>query len=671
MRILILLLAALTAAHAQTPRLDQLDVLSSGWPRVFFFRAAESSAVQPKTNFEEWERCFSRLQGIEGKVLDEEVTRRSVRNIEFFSRFKDAHPRQIVLEHYNGFARDPRDAGARFFAGHWLYFGGITLDVEVPAQAGEGTIEVSDVRLFKTDGGRLGKANDDIGICELDAAGRPDWHRVEQVKLLEVIPGSGRAGTISVLRGQYGTTPRAFAKGRAHAAPHMSNGPWGKDGALLWAFNLATTCPRDAQGRSCSDVLADEFAELFGAGGRLEKFDGLEFDVMRYAQGGRPEGLRVGDADADGRGDAGIVGGRNVYGEGTMKFCERLRERLGPDRIIMADGWHWDLVRAFSALNGMESEGWPQLGDMDFTDWCGGLNRAVFWQTHSAAPHFNYINHKGLIAAGVRTAPWPYHRLVFAGAMMTDSALCTTFAPPVSDGEIFGVWDEWWQGTAQKLGWLGAPLGAPVHLGFAAPDIIGEGLAKRITSDNAAVRAENGTLHLSGKDGAQALTSMKFTVPVPANGELLLRFTARCEPAKMLPPGVPRLLRVGVSENRNDLSATWLDARAMDYTFYATGLPPDQPANVTFEIEGSEPLTITALTAHAHADAMVREYEQGVVLANPSAKPFDFDLAKLFPNRKLRRIQATPLQDTTTNNGQPASGTVTLAPRDGLFLIKE
>ncbi len=654
---------------AQTPRLDQLDLLTSGYPRVFFFRAAENAAVKPQVAFEEWEKCFARLQGIEGKVLDEEVTRRSARNIDFFTRFKDAHPRQLVLEHYNGLARDPRDAGSRFFAGHWLYFGGVKLDVDVPAQSGESIIEVSDMRLFKTDSGRLGKSNDDIGLCDIAADGKPDWFKSEQVKLLEVKITRGKAGTIRVLRGQYGTTPRAFAKGGAYAAPHMSNGPWGKDGGLLWYFNFATTCPRDAQGRTCTDVLAEEFAELFGKGGRLEKFDGIEFDVMRHALGGRSGGLRVGDADADGKPDAGVVGGRDVYGEGVTAFCERLRERIGPDRLILADGWHWSLVRAFSALNGMESEGWPELGDMEVKDWCGGLNRAAFWTAHSAVPHLNYINHKGLIAEGVRTAPWPYHRLVFAGAMMTGSALCSTFAPPVADGELFGVWDEFWQGSAHKLGWLGQPLGAPVHLAFAAPDVLGD-VAKRVASDNADVRFDKG-LHITGKDAAQELTSFKLTVPVSANGELLVRFTARCAPAKMLPPRTPRLLRVGVSEARHELSTTWLNERAMDYTFYATGLPPNQPACVTFDIEGSEPLAITALAAHAQADAMVREFEHGTVLANPSAHPHEFDLPKLFPGRKFRRIQATPLQDKETNNGQPASGTITLGARDALFLIKE
>lgn len=113
-----LLLAPLLVA--QTPRLDRLDLLTSGWPRVFFFRAAESAAVRPQVEFEAWDKCFAQLQGIEGKVLDEEVTRRSARNIDFFTRFKDTHPQQLVLEHYNGLARDPRDAGSRFFPGHWL-----------------------------------------------------------------------------------------------------------------------------------------------------------------------------------------------------------------------------------------------------------------------------------------------------------------------------------------------------------------------------------------------------------------------------------------------------------------------------------------------------------------------------------------------------------------------
>ncbi|MCU0875667.1 MAG: hypothetical protein MUE50_25320, partial [Pirellulaceae bacterium] len=60
----------------------------------------------------------------------------------------------------------------------------------------------------------------------------------------------------------------------------------------------------------------------------------------------------------------------------------------------------------------------------------------------------------------------------------------------------------------------------------------------------------------------------------------------------------------------------------------------------------------------------------GIVLANPSRQPYAFDLDKLSPGVRYRRIQATPNQDTQVNNGRPVAGVVTLDERDALFLVR-
>ena len=45
-------------------------------------------------------------------------------------------------------------------------------------------------------------------------------------------------------------------------------------------------------------------------------------------------------------------------------------------------------------LNGIESEGFPNLSDWEMHDWSGGLNRHAFWDANARAPALNYINHK-------------------------------------------------------------------------------------------------------------------------------------------------------------------------------------------------------------------------------------------------------------------------------------
>jgi hypothetical protein len=288
---------------------------------------------------------------------------------------------------------------------------------------------------------------------------------------------------------------------------------------------------------------------------------------------------------------------------------------------------------------------------------------------------FNYINHKHLggkpLPDGNRRAAPPidhaYNRIVFAGAMMLDHALCCTIEAPPEEGKIAGVWDELIGGTANKLGWLGMPKAPPQRLAFDTANT----LAKPIfSSDNATITETADGFTIQGKDPSQAVTTIQLKVPVDAGGELLLRYTATAQPSHFIASKAPRILRVGTVTNRFDLHHSWVDDKPIPYTFYGTALPADE-AIITFDIEGSEPWTLSQISAHAHPDVLLRAYDNGLVLANPSSKPYTFDLAKLLPGEKFRRIQGTPLQDTQVNNGQPVGNTLTLGPKDGLFLMRE
>ena len=82
-------------------------------------------------------------------------------------------------------------------------------------------------------------------------------------------------------------------------------------------------------------------------------------------------------------------------------------------------------------------------------------------------------------------------------------------------------------------------------------------------------------------------------------------------------------------------------------------------------------MRLSEITAHAAPDAMAREFEGGVVLANPSSRAHRFDLGALFLGVRLRRLQGSPEQDPRTNNGRPVGAAVEIGPRDALFLRKE
>ena len=827
------------------PSLSGLTLLGPDYPRVFFFRSAESAPYRNGMTYERWEGEYDRLMGIMGKCLDEEVLNRERLNADWFSRFKRDNPKQAVLLHFNGNARDPLHASTDYFPGHWTYRAAVQIVADVPAEPGESLVRVGDARDFNTETGRYHTSNDDIALFGLTSDGTHDWAHCEQVQLVAV---DTKANTIRVKRGCYGTKPLAFKAGQARAAAHMTEGPWGKTNHLLWFYNFTTHCPEDAEGKTCADRLVDDLGGWFGKGGKLEAFDGLEFDVMFNETHG--------DTDGDGVNDDGVIGGVNQYGIGMVGFARQLRERLGKDRIIQGDGALGPggvrSQRAFGILNGIESEGWPNLDDWAFDDWSGGLNRLAFWRANAFPPAFSYINHKWVEPVAGKPGehkdaevPFARHRLAFAAAQFTDSMICYALQPPHEAKGRIGIWDEFVCGTEGRLGWLGKPLGSAVRLAAATPDTLGtrsgDALAQRITGAATARSGERGVV-VSAVD--PAATELTFTIrDVPVTGSDLTVFaTLQGEPRKGYPVEMARYAEVEVSGGATPLlerkprvtgmalrgcaeapieegagarvvfqpnvkigegslpaysihppfkavkgyvfwcrdvevpkdtelrfclgmsdkaptrsdgvwysvevaeltghaagayekvfeesskshawlprsaplskwagkrvrfkfvadcgpannattdqgfwgdvklvragtldseltppcsRMTWVNGQPFDASFYFRNLRSKQ-VDLTFRIEGSEPVTLCALTAHAAPDAQCRLFEQGIVLANPSQASYAFNLASLAPGRTFRRIQGTPLQDIKANSGEPVAANLKLGPLEGLFLL--
>lgn len=834
---------------APTENKAPLTILGPNFPRAFFFRAAEGPPAQPATLYENWSGEFDRLMGIIGKCLDEEVLGREKRNPEFFARFKREHPNQVVLLHFNGNARDPRHATAKYFPGHWIYRQATLLLSDLPAQEGESTLRVADVSDFEVNTGRYKNANDDLALFAIGPDGRHDWSRCEQVQLVAV---DAKTGTIRVRRGCYGTRPLAFKAGTARIAAHAVEGPWGKNNHLMWFYNFSTHCPRDPEGKTAADRLVEDLAGWFGPGGKLEAFDGLEFDVMFNETHG--------DTDGDGRIDNGIIEGRNHYGIGVIEFARQLRAVIGDRRIIQGDGALGPggrrSQRAFGILNGIESEGFPNLNDWEFNDWSGGLNRHAFWQLNARPPAFNYINHKwnqpvpGMPGEHRNPeVPFSRHRLSFAAAQFTDAALCYSFAPPRERGTGFPIWDELRCGTEKRIGWLGRPEAPPLHLAtkkardllegsgnpvraIFAKHITGPVVTRTLQGDGIEVLPENArsdrlqftlrNIPTSGNDlviqvtmrgspmrnypaemarfveceltgGIQSLmggqpeitgiglrgksetpiseesgariqiqpratvaghsipavsihppyksgkgyvfwcrdvdvsegTELRFKLgmsekaPARSDGvwfrvfaatitegstgpykplfersskahawvpcavslspyagkRVRLKFVADCGPADNATTdqgfwGDVKLARTGQNEESITSavsSMTWLNEKTFTSVFYYRNIR-SSTVDLSFSIDGGEPVTLLGVTAHAHPDTMVRVFENGLVLANPSLQPQTFDLADLTPGRAYRRLKGSPEQDAKTNNGSPVNGTVVLGERDALFL---
>ncbi|MFO7973704.1 MAG: hypothetical protein R6V12_03630 [Candidatus Hydrogenedentota bacterium] len=831
------------AGEPPTP-LDGMPLITEVFPRAFHFRQSEGLASNPRVSYEEWERHFTVLDGIMGKCLDEEIPNRSRRNIDFFTRYKRAHPDKAVFLHFNGNARDPRFETEPYFAGHWLYFNGCRITRQVAAAEDATVIHVEDPGLFRTHMGRYGDKNEDLGICLVDGRGRPDWSQSEQLELVAI---DAKAKSLTVRRAAFGTTPQAFPEG-AYLAAHITEGPWGKRSNLLWAYNYATTCPRDASGANCSDRLRADLVRWFGPEGPLAGFTGVEFDVLHWRSPGGRGGSRFADANADGKPDGGIIDGVNVYGLGVDRHLGKLRAAVGPDFLLMADGHSRNNQRSVKILNGIESEGWPSLGDPGLRDWSGGLNRHAYWQAYARGTRFNYINHKFMDEGERIEVPFSTTRLVLAGAQFTDAAFTFSYTPPQDGAPPLDVWDELCLGTENENRWLGPPTGLARHLGFDEPDLLeGAGSAlplefvARWRSSDTTVEKADGGLRFSGQDSNQDTIRATFGGLSVPEGDLLIRCTLSAAPRPPYGPGIPRMVQFGVHSTgaliaedpsaafycvrggnetaieTNQRGATvrhrpnrtiagethdaylahppyganqgpgytvwqenaqlptearvlsfytglnpapnpsdgvtfavemvvsgqtsplfrehqtdyawiarqidltpwngkqvtlrfitdcgpndnttadhahwgdvrlaspaesslppletpdsimaWAGNRPFEATFYFRDAGP-RKIDLTFEAEGSGPVLITNLRVHNAPDAMARAFRNGLVLANPSSRPYTFDISALYPSGKLQRIPGTKTQDPITNNGQPVGNAVTLPPKDALFLVK-
>ena len=115
---------------------------------------------------------------------------------------------------------------------------------------------------------------------------------------------------------------------------------------------------------------------------------------------------------------------------------------------------------------------------------------------------------------------------------------------------------------------------------------------------------------------------------------------------------------------------TWAGEAAFRSGFYFSDIR-SRWIDLEFIIEGTDPVWIDSISVHARPDAMYRLFENGLILANPSPRPYRFDLAELFPGTSFRRLRGSPGQDRQANSGNQVQGKITLGPREGLFLVKE
>lgn len=125
----------------------------------------------------------------------------------------------------------------------------------------------------------------------------------------------------------------------------------------------------------------------------------------------------------------------------------------------------------------------------------------------------------------------------------------------------------------------------------------------------------------------------------------------------------------GQQIKRNERFMTWVNGSDFDSSFYFSNIRSNR-IDLEFVVEGSQALWISRIQAYAHPDVIYRQFENGLVVANPSPRPYTFELDKLFPEQRFRRLQGSRTQDTVSNDGSVILEKLNLGPKEGLFLTK-
>jgi len=669
----------------------KLKVLDENYPKVVFFRSSERTSGYD--GYDQWQNVFNKFSGFIGQALPFELSDHELgdleKNPEYFNRFKKDHPDQIIIIHLNGTAQDPRYLPVDYFAGHWLYYNGAKVLSDIDEDGANAIIKVSDASLFYTNAGFTGDRNEDIGLCALNKDGTPNWNYSEQVQL---IAADTMTNTISVRRGLYGTNPMKFKAAETYATSHVWDGPWNKRRYMNWAYNYSTECPKDASGRNFADRYSTYLSDVIAENGLLHGADGYTFDYTYGAPRCTPRFARGRLPDFDGDGVGEDFNKDNSYTIGIIEFFRKLREKIGDKKYIMSDGQDLDNQRAFEILNGIESEGWPVGSDPKINDWSGGLNRFFFWYANAKKPILNYTNFKYFRNVSRNDITQKNARVVMAVAVFTSSIYALNLRPTEvfgyrSEGRGLEVYDELVMGKEKRTGWLGKPMGEMVHLAKYlsknqanfAPSI-GNELLKKLKGEGVRFSIENNSIKIeSNKSEIRfvikdiPVTGKDLTMLISAKGETIKDFPkeyARMYALSAGEKGLPMPDRITPSIKDKNRFASFVNLREFTSDFYFSKLEKNT-VDVEMQVESSEPIWITGIEAYSSPDVVCREFENGLVLANPSDEHFELNVKELFPKQKFRRLLATEYQDKITNNGALVGEILRLDGKDALFLVKE
>ena len=683
--------AASREARARPPYVE-----AAGYPRPVLFRNGIETWGVRGVPVEDMLELAKPYDMVIAKALDEEVTDRA-KVAPYMVAIKRAAPEKIVLDHFLLMGRNPKSIYPPVWPGHWLLLNGTTLATDLGEAAGDTTLVLTE--------GAMVAAGDDVQVMGLDAAGTPDYARVEQMRVVSV---SGDRATVE--RGTNGTSRLRFEARHTRVAAHAAV-TYNATTGPIWKYNFCREAPRDPSNRRLIEALAQPLAEYLKPGGILEGLDGYQFDVAAFGTNGQREGRRRLDCDNDGAPDSGYVRGVSSYGLGVVEFQSVLRGLVGERVLLISEATGWWSARDVAFANGMENESFPDLHHWE--QFSSAYQRYQFWRETARAPRLSYLQLKETTEAFTRCAAddrgtnWKY-RLSLGAALLGDGYFAYMSTNEFDHPECNYVdrtrnvpvaeLEEFYAGTDKRYHYLGAPRGDSQRIDQlgSVPSLLTNGGFEGDTAGATLVlsRGAAATLTRDTSNPGEGSASLRVDVPavladpqdehirlrlgpfrVEKGREYTLRFRVRADAGygTISPLFAEAPMRVAVNLTSGGQAPAEQDVMASrawrEYSLSFVAAADDAQANL-FVLLGKEAgsVWLDALRLQTGpGDAFVRRFEHGAVLVNGSTSPATFDLSTLYPGTTFRRLRGT--LDATFNNGAAVSGRVTLPGRDALILV--
>ena len=663
--------------------LSQKEIYTKGYPLFFKFRGEYITADH--TNYTAWLNSLQGTTGLMQKFMKEELDVSSTYQ-SWVNQYATEHPEKLLLLHWNGQARQVeslKSVQSLYFPGHWVYEPGSQLLANVLST--DTLLSVSSVTPFSLTAYKNNSVTPAVGyssyilLVPTDNLGNRLWYQSEFVRLKQIYADQNK---ISVDRAMVYSTAKSFTANTTYALP--ISGMY-LDSHIMWYYNLSSTCPTDINGKNAGDILSNELAGFFKTTGVLKNMNGIAFDVNYFDATNYPNR----DVNNDGIADGGWVNDRNVWRDGDYDFLKKVRLKLGNNYIITSDGEFDTNQQAVGIMSGIESEGLVQYND----GWRGfsrAINTHSYWTNNTNLTYpFRYVALKLMNSADILNQS---RLLRFA----TATACCMkAFLANLPDSTIFPTW-------MKTNPALGMPNGELIHCAKNSSNLlslINDVLITKLTSSDCTLSMSSGNILVTSKSGYKTSQNMKISLSnltLPA-GDITVFVEAQSVDSLVGIPRtefVPRTFNLTMSglpdygEGKtvnsyySDLYGLFGTNKLEEMSFYFRRPGVTQGSRtLSFEIQERGSFLIKSIKIYNQPDVLMRSFDKGLVVVNPSLDSVPVNLSNWFPDKEVTAqpfvvppvdgIFVNTLNKTTTV-GLPISSPVTTLIRisDHVFLLR-